>query len=96
MEHIEDLNKYHIGNVDMKQIEAKPESTDQLRDRVMNVFKKGNKLLNLDLDNTMNQAYLDKKKHREKKRKKKTEEEKKDVELVTVSIRPSPFHVHYS
>ena len=28
MEHIEDLNKYHIGNVDMKQIEAKPESVD--------------------------------------------------------------------
>ena len=39
MEHIEDLNKYHIGNVDRKQIEAKPESVDQMRERVVKVLK---------------------------------------------------------
>ena len=39
MEHIEDLNKYHIGNVDRKQIEAKPESMDQMRERVVKVLK---------------------------------------------------------
>ena len=60
----------------------------------MKVVKQGG---DKNLDDTLKQVYQEKKKHREKKRKKKAaEEEKKDVEIVTVSIRPSPFHIHYS
>ena len=93
MEHVGDLNKYHIAAADKLQIEQKPESADQTRQRVMQVVKRGG---DKSLDGILNQAYQDKKKHREKKRKKKAEEEKKETEIVTVSIRPSPVHIHYS
>ena len=59
----------------------------------MKVVKQGG---DKNLDTILNQAYQEKKKHREKKRKKKAEEEKKGPEIVTVSIRPSPVHIHYS
>ena len=59
----------------------------------MKVVKQGG---DKNLDSILNQAYQEKKKHREKKRKKKVQEEKKDTEIVTVSIKPSPVHIHYS